>query len=443
MKPQASNGWKETSKVIIERQTSRVSDERLVELFSLGDLFVSDFIDDNSLEPVKVPLTMALDTKSGLLQLKHTAPFDRMYEEYWYLSGINKTMTEELKDIAQEAVALIKCEEGDIVLDIGCNDGTLLRFCPNTFYRVGFDPAKNLRKYAVKYADLVVTDYFTAEGYFNKLTKKAKVITAIAMFYDLEEPHKFVDDINAVLDTEGVWIVQMNYMPLMLRQMAFDNICHEHLEYYSLSSFEYVIKQHDLKIVDVRLNDINGGSFRIYVRKNDSHEHLFATAPYRDVAELRVESLLQYERTLNLNYPATYISWFEKIQELKRTTVDFIKSEKSKGKTIWGYGASTKGNTLLQWYGLDNTLLDAIAERNPEKYGKRTVGTNIPIKSEAEMRQANPDYLLILPWHFIAEFRDREKQYLNSGGKFIVPCPKFEIIGSPMFVGEEKLSMRV
>lgn len=415
--------------MIIERQTSRISGGKLVELFSLGDLFMSDFVDDErSPNLVKVPLTMTLDRKSGLLQLKHTAPLGKMYQNYWYRSGINKTMVEELKGIAQKAASLIRCEKDDVVLDIGCNDGTLLRFYGKSFYKVGFDPAENLGKYAAKHANLVITDYFTAQGYVNKLSKKAKIITTIAMFYDLEEPHKFVDDMNAVLDREGLWIVQMSYMPLMLKQLAFDNICHEHLEYYSLSSFEYLMKQHDLRIVDVELNDINGGSFRIYMRKNTSNDHLFATAPYRDVCEFRIKSLLEYERALNLNEPETYTSWFEKILELKRQTVDFIKSEKSKGKTIWGYGASTKGNTLLQWYGLDNTLIDAIAERNPEKYGKRTVGTNIEIKSEAEMRQTKPDYLLILPWHFISEFRNREKEYLDSGGKFIVPCPKFEVI---------------
>lgn len=414
--------------MITSRQTSRISNEKLVELFSLGDLYLSDFIDDYSASVERVPLVMALDKKSGLLQLRHTAPLDKMYQNYWYRSGINKTMTEELKGIAQKAISLIKCEKDDIALDIGCNDGTLLRFYGNSLYKVGFDPAKNLEKYSTKYADLVVTDYFTAQGYFNKLSKKAKIITAIAMFYDLEDPHEFVNDIDAVLDTEGLWIVQMSYMPLMLKQRAFDNICHEHLEYYSLSSFEYLIKQHDLKTVDVELNDINGGSFRIYVRKKDSNDELFATAPYRDVGAFRIESLLEYEKKLNLNDPETYTSWFEKIQELKRQTVDFIKSEKAEGKTIWGYGASTKGNTLLQWYGLDNTLIDAIAERNLTKCDKRTVGTNIAIKSEAEMRQANPDYLLILPWHFIAEFRNREKEYLNSGGKFIVPLPQFEVI---------------
>jgi len=414
--------------MIIERQTSRISNEKLVELFSLGNLYMSDFIDDYSSNMKTVPLTMTLDKKSGLLQLKHTAPFDKMYENYWYRSGINKTMTEELKDIARKALSLIKCEKDDIALDIGCNDGTLLRFYGNNLCKVGFDPAKNLEKYSTKYANLVVADYFTAQAYFSKLTQKAKIITAIAMFYDLEDPHKFVDDIDAVLDTEGLWIVQMSYMPLMLQQSAFDNICHEHLEYYSLSSFEYLIKQHNLKTVDVELNDINGGSFRIYVRKNDSNDELFATAPYRDVCTFRIKSLLEYERKLNLNAPETYTSWFEKLLEIRKQTVDFVKSEKSKGNTIWGYGASTKGNTLLQWYGLDNTLIEAIAERNPQKYGKRTVGTNIEIKSEAEMRQAKPDYLLILPWHFISEFKNREEEYLDSGGKFIVPLPQFKII---------------
>lgn len=248
------------------------------------------------------------------------------------------------------------------------------------------------------------------------------------MFYDLEEPHKFVSDIDAVLDEEGLWIVQMSYMPLMLQQMAFDNICHEHLEYYSLSSFEYLMNQHDFKVVDVELNDINGGSFRIYMRKKSAQTQLFATAPYRDVCDFRIQSLLEYERKLNLNKPATYTDWFKKIEALKQQTVDFIKTERAKGKTIWGYGASTKGNTLLQWYGLDNRMIDAIAERNPDKYGKKTVGTNITIKSEDEMRRAKPDYLLVLPWHFISEFKNREQVYLETGGKFIVPCPKFEVI---------------
>ncbi|MFC2002725.1 class I SAM-dependent methyltransferase [Chloroflexota bacterium] len=415
--------------MITERRTSRISDGKLIELFSLDDLYVSDFIDDDcSSQLTKVPLTMTLDKKSGLVQLKHTAPFERMYQEYWYRSSMNKTMTKELKGIVQKATSLVECIDNDVVLDIGCNDGTLLRFYEKNLYRVGFDPAINLKQYSEKHADLIVTDYFMADNYLEKVGRKAKIITTIAMFYDLEEPHEFVDDINAALDTEGLWIVQMSYLPLMLNQMAFDNICHEHIEYYSLSSLEYIMRQHDFKIVDVELNDINGGSFRIYLRKKSAQKQLFATAPYRNVCDFRIKSLLEYEKRLKLNDPETYTSWFKILEELKRQTVDFIKAEKSKGKTIWGYGASTKGNTLLQWYRLDSTLIDAIAERNPDKYGKKTVGSNITIKSEDEMRRAKPDYLLVLPWHFISEFKNREKEYLDAGGKFIIPCPKFEII---------------
>ncbi|MFC1941900.1 class I SAM-dependent methyltransferase [Chloroflexota bacterium] len=412
----------------IARQTSRISDAPLVELFSLGDMCLSDFVDDCAGEIKKVPLTMALDGKSGLLQLMHTAPFEKMYENYWYRSGMNKTMTEELKGIAHKTESLIAYEEGDVALDIGCNDGTLLGCYGKNIYRVGFDPAKNLRKYSVKRADMIVTDYFSADTYLQQVNKRAKIITTIAMFYDLEDPNAFVSDIEMVLDQNGLWIIQMSYMPLMLKQRAFDNICHEHLEYYSLSSLRYLLEQHDLKIVDVELNDTNGGSFRIYVRKVGCDDTMFATAPYRDVAAFRTESLNLYEQSLNLNDPVVYTQWFDTLVQLREKTINFIKSEKSKGKTIWGYGASTKGNTLLQWYGLDNMIIDAIAEKNKDKFGLKTPGTNIAIKSESEMRKAAPDYLLVLPWHFISEFTIREAAYLESGGKIIVPLPDFQII---------------
>ena len=215
----------------------------------------------------------------------------------------------------------------------------------------------------------------------------------------------------------------------MIQQLAFDNICHEHVCFYSLSSMKYLLDEANLDIVDCILNDVNGGSFRIYIRKKTATKELFKTTPYRDVANFRINSMLAYEDTLQLNDPQVYIDFYQRILRLKNDTVSFIKQEKEKGKTIWGYGASTKGNTLLQWYGLDSHLITGIAERNLAKIGLKTVGTNIPIYSEEQMRKAKPDYLLILPWHFIYEFSNREREYLKSGGKFIVPCPKFEIIG--------------
>ena len=183
-----------------------------------------------------------------------------------------------------------------------------------------------------------------------------------------------------------------------------------------------------MEVVDCELNDVNGGSFRMYIRHTQANPATFTTAPYRDVARMRVASILAHEKTLDLKKKKTYVDFWKKINLLKEQVVDFVAKEKKRGKTIWGYGASTKGNTLLQWFGLDNTLIDAIAERSEAKYGLKTAGTNIPIKSEADMRRAKPDYLLVLPWHFIYEFKNRERDFLERGGKFIVPCPTFEII---------------
>jgi hypothetical protein len=412
------------------RSTCRVSGEKLTPLFSLGKLYLSDFIERTETpkyEPVELALSLA--PKSGLVQLRHTVPGDVLYRKYWYKSGTNATMTNELMGIAKKAQETMRLREGDVFVDIGCNDGTLFRFVEKNIIRIGFDP-NDFKIESSKYADLIVNNYFNVKEY--KKTKhghkKANVITSIAMFYDLEDPCAFVNDVKKTLDRDGLWIIQMSYLPLMLKQLAFDNICHEHLEYYSLESLKHLLDKHSLDIVDCELNDINGGSFRIYIRHNNANHATFATAPYRDVARMRVHSILEYEKSLNLKKKKIYMDFWKDINLLKKQTVAFIEKEKRKGKTIWGYGASTKGNTLLQWFGLDNTLIDAIAERSEAKYGLKTAGTNIPIRSEADMRKAKPDYLLVLPWHFINEFKKREQSFLASGGKFIVPCPRFEII---------------
>lgn len=411
----------------------RISGEPLIELFSLGDLHVSDFLPlDARPRSEKVPLTLCLAPTSGLVQLAHTTPSEHMYQNYWYRSGTNESMVEELRQIATSTARLMSLGLNDVFVDIACNDGTLLSFIDPSITRVGFDPAKNTYEEADKRRfDLFVNDYFSAVAYKEAGfgAKKAKIITTIAMFYDLEDPHSFVKDVEEILDDNGLWVVQMSYLPLMLKQLAFDNICHEHLEYYSLQSFKYLLDQHDLQIVDCQLNDVNGGSFRVYIRKNSADPSTFATAPYRDVAHFRVQSTLAYEDMLGLKNPQTYIDFHKKASALRDQTLAFMKAEKAKGKKIWAYGASTKGNTLLQWYGIDHTLVDGIAERQPMKYGLKTVGSNISIASDEDMRRANPDYLLVLPWHFIESFVRREREFLERGGKFILPCPYFEIIG--------------
>lgn len=420
------------SKTLKARTQCRISGEKLIPLFSLGELYLSDFIEHRETpkyEPVELSLSLA--PKSGLVQLQHTVPSDVLYRKYWYKSGTNATMTNELMGIAKKAQETMDLQKGEVFLDIGCNDGTLFRFVEKHIIRIGFDP-NDFKAESIQHADLIVNNYFNFKEYRKTKHghKKAKVITSIAMFYDLEKPEVFVEDIRKTLDKDGLWIIQMSYLPLMLKQLAFDNICHEHLEYYSLTSLQYLLKKHLLDIVDCELNDINGGSFRIYIRHKNADPTAFATAPYRDVARMRVDSVLAHEKSLGLEKKKMYMDFWKEISLLKKQTVDFIKKERKKGKTIWGYGASTKGNTLLQWFGLDSTLIDAIAERSPAKFGLKTAGTNIPIKSEEDMRKAKPDYLLVLPWHFIDEFKKREKDFLASGGKFIVPCPRFEIISA-------------
>ena len=402
-------------------------------LFSLGDLYVSDFINvDTDARAGKHDMTLVIDERYGAARLEKCTPIHSMFGKYWYRSGINQTMRTELKGIVDSVTSVQKLNEGDLWLDIACNDGTLLSFVSDGIKKLGIDPAEDsFVAESSKIADDIVQDYFTLENFkkskFKK--KKAKVVTCIAMFYDLDEPVEFLKDVSKVMDDDGLFVIQMSYTPLMIKQLAFDNICHEHVYYWGLASMEKLLKKAGLKIVDCQVNDVNGGSFRIYIKKKKSAVTSFATAPYRDVCNVRVESLLKWEKGLKLDKEEIWLDFYNRIEALKKETVDFIKAEKAKGKVICGYGASTKGNTLLQYFGLDNTLIDAIAERSPYKFGLKTIGTNIPIKSEEEVRAMNPDYMLVLPWHFIAEFVKREDEFLSKGGKFIVPCPTFEIIG--------------
>jgi len=401
--------------------------------FSLGDLFISDFVKtDYFNKESKYDLSLCFNDESKLLQLEKSTNIDLMFGKYWYRSGLNNSMREALNNVVLSSLSYKKMEEGDVWLDIASNDGTLLSFVPKNIIRIGIDPAEDsFKNEAMRYSDLIIQDYFNANIYKNSKygNKKAKIITAIAMFYDLNDPISFLKGIEEIMDDDGLLVLQLSYTPLMIDQLAFDNICHEHVCYYSLTSLKYLLDKTNFTIIDCELNDVNGGSFRVYIKKKIYNIKKFKTAPFRDVANFRIQSLFSYEENNGFNNIEKYFDFYEKIVKLKNETVLFIKKQKSLGKKIWGYGASTKGNTLLQWYGLDNSIIDGIAECSPYKYGLKTIGTNIPIYSEEVMRNQNPDFVLILPWHFINEFKKREAKYLQNGGRFIVPCPKFEILG--------------
>jgi hypothetical protein len=398
----------------------------------LGEHFVSDFPSPDAPDGLLAPLELALCQRCWLLQLRHTVPAEKLYRNYWYRSGTNASMQSALADLAQTSERLIHLRPGDAVLDIGCNDGTLLKsYRTQDIVRIGFDPAENLTEYSRRVADVLLPTFFSADQFRGdpRLQGLApRIVTSIAMFYDLEDPNKFVSDVSSVMDPEGLWIVQMSYLPSMLKQNAFDNICHEHLEYYSLQTMESLLARHGLQVVDVELNDVNGGSFRLYIRRRDASTSSFADDTHQALAEARLSRLRQQEKALRLDDAATYDDFAFRVQRIRDDVVDFVRREHAQGRRIVVYGASTKGNTLLQYFGIDHTTIAAAAERNPDKWGKVTVGTRIPIVSEDRARQMAPDYFLVLPWHFLEEFMAREQPFLRRGGRFIVPLPHFSLI---------------
>lgn len=395
-------------------------------LINFGKLFVSDFLrtgQSHSYEPQELSLVMDDD---GAVHLTKHVPINEMFGKYWYRSGTNESMKKSLKNVVDSITEVTHLKTG-IWLDIASNDGTLLSFVPKTFRRIGIDPCEDSFLEEAQRHGEIVQDYFSKEAYPAK--EKADIITSIAMFYDVSERDKFLSDIHEVLNDNGIWVLQQSYTPLMLNQLAFDNVCHEHYYYYSLFNLKTILEKAGFKLMDVTLNDVNGGSFRLFVMKKTADEEMFASQPVRDVCKIRLESLLYWEYQQKLDYYATWTNFLDRVINLKSQVLNFLRAEKAKGKTIWGYGASTKGNTLLQYFGIDYTLITAIADRSPYKWGTVTIGTLIPIVDEGTMRRAKPDYLLILPWHFITEFKEREKEYLLGGGKFIVPCPKLKVIG--------------
>lgn len=420
------------SPILVTRNTCRICGSKaLTPVLKLGDQYIAGaFAAPDGKPPVqrRIPLDLvrcdpAKDQDAcGLVQLRHSVPPRILYRSYFYRSGINQSMRDHLAGIAKFGDDTVKLQSGDLVLDIGCNDGTLLKsYQPSGIKRLGIDPS-NMVEHARAAGLQVVNDFFSAAALRSAYPdQKPRVITSIAMFYDLENPHNFVADIKASLHETGVWILELSYLPLMLQMNSFDTICHEHLEYYSLAPMERLFAEHDLEVVDVTLNDCNGGSFRIAVG------HRGKITP-SDEARNRVQKLRVDEFELALDTDSPYAAFRKNIEKIRKDLRAFLVKAKKQKKLVHGYGASTKGNTTLQYIGVTPDLVPAVADRNPDKFGSRTIGTNIPIISEEESRKKKPDYYLVLPWHFISEFKKREADFLKRGGKFLLPMPTVHLV---------------
>ena len=419
---------------LITRTNCRIcGSTKLAPVLSLGDQRIAGaFADPGGAQPVEraIPLElvrcdMTQDQEAcGLIQTKHTVPGSILYSSYWYRSGVNRTMTENLHGIAKGVEAIVPLEAGDLVVDIGCNDGTLLDgYEAEGLRHLGFDPS-DVARYAIAKGYDVVNDFFSAQALKRRRPdQKAKAITSIAMFYDLEYPRTFVADVAEALAEGGVWVIELHYLPMMLEANAFDAIVHEHLEYYSLAVIERLVGEEDLEVVSAELNDMNGGSIRLFIGHAGRHER--TPAQQEALTALRVK-----EFELALDSPEPYEQFRLGSERVRDELLELCRKLHGEGKKIHVYGASTKGNTILQYAGIDNSLVEAAADRNPDKRGSETIATKIPIVSEEDSRAMKPDYYLALPWHFLEEFVEREQEFLQGGGQFIVPLPEVRVVGA-------------
>lgn len=400
-------------------------------MINLGDQFLQgSFLKPPMLAPPKrkVPTQLVRcdvarnEDACGLLQLAHSIPPEILYANYWYRSGTNETMRRHLAEIASSTLSIVAPNQKR-VLDIGCNDGTLLRCFPGDFERWGIDPSDIAG--AVEPPIRVISTVFPSEESTHRLRDlRFDVVTSVAMFYDLEDPVAFARSVHDLLDEDGIWVLEMSYMPLMLAMNSFDTICHEHLEYYSLSVLNTIMARAGLRIFRVSLNWINGGSIRCYACKADCFR--YDTSEARD--QIRHLQVKEFEMELDTSVP--YQAFQLRIEALRTEMNSLLERIHAAGEKVHVYGASTKGNVLLQWYGIDSYKIPYAADRNPDKVGALTLGTGIRIISEEESRQMRPDHYLVLPWHFKKEFLARERQTILTGTSMIFPLPEIKVINA-------------
>jgi len=397
---------------------------QFVSVLNLGEHALTGVFPASGEEPVSAgPLELVWCQACTLLQLAHSYDPGEMYgDNYGYRSGLNRSMSQHLARKAQGLEEMMRLSPGDVVLDIGSNDGTLLKsYRTGSLRLVGIDPTA--AKFAEFYPDdaTVVADFFSADTFDSVSDARARIITSVAMFYDLENPVAFAQEVRRCLAPDGMWHFEQSYMPSMLRLTAYDTVCHEHLEYYSLGTICRILDEADLELIDVRFNRVNGGSFAL-------------TAGHRGSSIARQSELIAWfvaqEERIALNTPAPFRHFEERVFQHRTDLVELVRTLRAAGKSVMGYGASTKGNVLLQFCGFTPDDVGAIAEVNPDKFGHVTPGTRIPIVPEAEMRDRGPDYLIVFPWHFRDNIIDREDEYLQRGGRMIFPLPEIEIVGS-------------
>ena len=393
--------------------------KKLQPLFSLGNISFTGKFPKINQKIKKAPLEVVMCKHCKLVQLAHKFNLKYLYgPDYGYRSSISNTMVSHLKNVSNNLKKKTKLKQKEMVLDIASNDATLLKFYPSNVITFGIDPLINKYQKEYKKINHKISDFFSISKIKKKTKNKFKIITALSVFYDLEKPNKFLKEVENLLDKNGIFALEFADLSSIINKNMFDTICHEHLEYYSSKIIIDMCKKNNLKVIDILKNNINGSSKQFHIVKKNS---------YFKVNSRKLKKILKYEKNIKINSPKTLIKFFKKINETKINLIKLLKLIKLKNKSIHAYGASTKGNVLLQYFGIDKKYIDFVAERNPKKFGLYTPGTNIKIVSEKQSRNMEPDYYLVLPWHFKNEILKRERKIIAKGTQFIFPLPKLKI----------------
>ena len=397
--------------------------ETLTEVMDFGQQYLaSTFVPDNTVHPLsstKVPLTVLLCDNCGLLQLKETVRRETLYHDYFYRSATNPIMRSALKDVIYDTFKKVNLRKDDYVLDIGCNDGTMLSFVSDEYRRIGVEPATNISWQNIEKSIHIINDFFSGEKILEVTGKdKVRLVTSTAMLYAVEDLNAFASQVKSILADDGVWCIQVSYLSEILRTMSFYDVCHEHLYYFSLATLSRLLERNGFSVFDASVNNVNGGSLRVFVTHTESKRA--RTDHYSE--------LIEAEERMRLTVKDTYQRFMDEVHELGRKLKCYINTETERENMVIGLGASTKGNVLLQFFGIDKQMLPYISERNPEKVGLRTLGTDIELISEEQARALNPACMLVLIWFFKEEIIRREHSYLQNGGKLLFPMPFCSVV---------------
>jgi hypothetical protein len=400
--------------------------EKVAKFLDLGSTpLANSFLKQEQLsepEP-RFPLHVVFCPKCGLVQLDHVVAPEILFRNYIYVSSTSQTMPVHFANFANEIVARFTGSPQDLVVEIGSNDGCLLRaFQKHNVNTLGIEPASNIAAIANQAGLKTVNDFFCERTVRSLQSKNiaAKVVignNVLAHIGDLED---FLTALDLILLPEGVALFEVPYLVDLLEKCEFDTIYHEHLSYFSVGSLQRLFEQKGMRIFDVKRLPVHGGTIRVYVSREGTGE-----IPLPSVREM-----LLLEKSAKLDSLETYTAFATRIEEIKHKTRSLLTELKSSGASIAAYGAPAKGNTLLNYFQIGNDVLDFVVDRSHHKQGMYTPGSHISVVSPEILLDKQPDYVLVLAWNFIDEIVKQQSEYLELGGKFIVPIPEPKVIFS-------------